>query len=440
MGDTHESGGASPEALTPSSALTFAEAAVLAGVDPARIEALAEGGELLFEGSRTKRRDGRIVRLIDLADVFPHVLGRRPAAEVRPDPAPEATPVEDPEPAPAQAPASGPAQATPEVELRQLDVPRADLAEEVMASGASREALVELASDLETRLDLAERERQASTASLLMAQRRVLDLEQQLRRRPWSRAAAVAATALSIGALIAVVRVPGMVRAAAADEIDRTSAAAEQQLEALRVAASEALEEASASRAAEVERVERALTAAVTSAEESARAVRDGRLAAEERVAAVEARAGAEREELRAALGGLEERLRIADERDRRRTTELEVARDAASRERLRFEERLGEARRGADAAREALLEAQRAGADERAAHARTMAALTERLEASSAALERLEKAADRVETPPPAAGPEREAATPVQRANPDTGRELSWGRRLMELVFGSGS
>ena len=137
--------------LDPSSALSFAEAAVLAGVEPERIAALADSGELLHEGPRTRSRDDRVVRLVDLADLFPHVLGR-------------------------EVPSVG-GVAGREAALREVDVPRPDLAEEILASGASRDALVELAQDLETRLDLAERERQASTASLLMAQRRVLDLE-----------------------------------------------------------------------------------------------------------------------------------------------------------------------------------------------------------------------------------------------------------------------
>lgn len=367
-------------ALEPSSALSFAEAATLAGVEPERIAALVDSGELLHEGSRDRRRDGRVVRLVDLADLFPQVLGRD-------------------EPSAVGEPSSGGAG---ESALRQVDVPRPDLADEVLASGASRDALVELAQDLEARLDLAERERQASTASLLMAQRRVLDLELRLRRRPWSRAGAAAATVLSCVALIALVRLPQLVRETAAEELGAARGETMNELRKLESAAEAALADAAAERAAAGRRAEEAVSAAVASAAAIAADARDARLAAEQRAAAAAARAEGERGELEAALAGLESRLRAAEERDQRRAAELEVARDGASRERIRFEQRLEEAERAAQAARTALADERRLGAAERERHSAQMAALAERISDSTQRLEELE--AVRLALPEPGA------------------------------------
>ena len=371
MGETQEHGASAARALDPSAALSFAEAAALAGVEPERIAALADSGELLHEGSRGRRRDDRVVRMVDLADLFPHVLGREaPSAAVG-----------------ASSGARG------ETALREIDVPRPDLAEEVLASGASRDALVELAQDLETRLDLAERERQASTASLLMAQRRVLDLELKLRRRPWSYAAAAAATALSCVALVALVRLPELVRKTAAAELGAARVETMEELRALESSTEAALAEAAQERAVAGKRAEEALAAAVSSAAAIATDARDARLAAEERVAATAARAEGERGVLEAALAGLEARLRAADERDQRRAAELEVARDGSSRERIRFEQRLEEADRAADAARAALADERRLGAADRDRHAAQMAALAEQIRVSTRRLEELEAA-----------------------------------------------
>ncbi|MEE2941634.1 MAG: hypothetical protein VX460_14700, partial [Planctomycetota bacterium] len=327
---TQEEGPAAARALAPSSALSFTEAAALAGVEPERIAALAESGELLHEGSRDRRRDDRVVRLVDLADVFPHVLGRGG-------------------PSAADESRSGVAG---DAALQEVDVPRPDLAEEVLASGASRDALVGLAQDLEARLDLAERERQASTASLLMAQRRVLDLELKLRRRPWSRAGAAAATALSCVALAALVRLPELVRQTAAEELGAARLETMDELRALKGSTEAALAAAAREREAAGERTEEAIAAAVASAAAIASEARDARLAVEERAAADAARAEGERGELQAALAGLESRLRAADERGQRRAAERAGARAAARRARLRPGPRRAGAARAAAAAR----------------------------------------------------------------------------------------
>lgn len=369
--------------LDPSSALSFAEAAVLAGVEPERIAALADSGVLLHEGSRDRSRDDRVVRLVDLADLFPHVLGRG-------------------------VPAVG-GTAGREAALREVDVPRPDLAEEILASGASRDALVELAQDLETRLDLAERERQASTASLLMAQRRVLDLELRLRRRPWFLAGTAAATLLSCAALFAFVRLPGLIQETTSEELGAARVQAEAELRALRQATEAALSEAAAERAAAELISSEAITAALASADGIARGARDARLAAEERAATAAARADGERAELEAALAGLETRLRAADERDQRRAAELEVARDGASRARVRFEQRLEEAERAAEAARAALEEERRLGLVERDRHSAEMSALAQRIAESTRRLEELETS--RLLLPEPAAPSPAEAA-----------------------------
>lgn len=379
MGESPEQGLATAQALEPSSALSFAEAAALAGVEPERIAALADAGELLYEGSPGRRQDDRVVRLVDLADLFPHVLGRAaPAAAVEASAANEEA-----------------------RELREVSDSRPDLAEEVLASGASRDALVELAQDLETRLDLAERERQASTASLLMAQRRVLDLELRLRRRPWAGVGAAAATAVSCVALVALVRLPGLVRETAAEALGAARVETLGEVRSLKDSAEAALAEAAERREAAGAKAEEAIAAAVASAATIAREARDARLAVEERAAATAARAEGERGELEAALAGLESRLRAADERDQRRAAELVVARDAASRERIRFETRLDEADRAADVARSVLAEERRLGAAERDRHADQMAALEERLRASTRRLEELE--ATRLAVPEPA-------------------------------------
>lgn len=388
MGETQEQGPAAARALEPSSALNFREAAALAGVEPERIAALADSGELLHEGSRGRGRDDRVVRLVDLADLFPHVLGR----EVPPA---------------AAGPTSGIGDDTA---LREVDVPRPDLAEEVLASGASRDALVELAQDLEVRLDLAERERQASTASLLMAQRRVLDLELRLRKRPWSRAGVAAATVLSCVALIALVRLPEIVRETAAEELGAAREATMDELRRLGSATEAALADAAEVSAAAVKSSEGAIAEAVASAAAIASEARDARLAAEERAAASAARAEGERGELEAALAGLESRLRAAEERDQRRAAELDVARDGATRERIRFEQRLEEAERAAEAARAALAEERRLGAAERERHGAQMAALAERINASTQRLEELEAA--RLAVPEPRTVGPAEAAT----------------------------
>ena len=380
-------------ALEPSSALSFAEAATLAGVEPERIEALVDSGELLHEGSRDRRRDGRVVRLIDLADLFPQVLGREESSA-------------------AGGPSSG---GVGETALREVDVPRPDLADEVLASGASRDALVELAQDLEARLDLAERERQASTASLLMAQRRVLDLELRLRRRPWSRAGAAAAMVLSCVALIALVRLPQLVRETAAEELGAARGETMSEIRKLENAAEAALADAAAERAAAGRRAEEAVSAAVASAAAIAADARDARLAAEQRAAAAAARAEGERGELEAALAGLESRLRAAEERDQRRAAELEVARDGASRERIRFEQRLEEAERAAQAARTALADERRLGAAERQRHSAQMAALAERISDSTQRLEELEAA--RLALPEP--GPTDASEAPDLEGSP---------------------
>lgn len=368
----------------PSSALSFAEAAVLAGVEPERIAALADSGELLYEGSRDRSRDERVVRLVELADLFPHVLGRRvPAGLDDSDGAPEG-----------------------DLSLREVDVPRPDLAEEVLASGASRDALVELAQDLEARLDLAERERQASTASLLMAQRRVLDLELRLRRRPWFLAGTTAAMVLSCAALLVLVRLPGMIEATTKEELGVARLQTEAELLAFRHASEAALEEAASERAAAERRAAEAIASAVASADAIAREARDARLAAEERAATLAARADGQRAELESALEGLEARLRAADERDRRLAAELEVARDGASRARVRFEQRLEEAGRAADAARDALEEERRLGATERDRHAARIAAMLDRIAEASLRLEELEASRVEVQEPADAAAP----------------------------------
>ena len=95
------------------------------------------------------------------------------------------------------------------------------MAEAIRASGTDRNALIELCQDLESRLDLAERERQASTASLLMAQRRVLDLERHRDRRPMAMAAAATLGLFGLALAFLAFRLPKTVSAAAREEVSQ---------------------------------------------------------------------------------------------------------------------------------------------------------------------------------------------------------------------------
>jgi len=380
-----------PEGLTPSSALTVVEAASLAGVPRAEIEARIAEGSLLSESRGRAGPRGRgkvVVRLCDLADVYPAVLGR-------PDPI-DGGEGDAGDPSGAAEPDEfGPDEVPPE-EGEPLDrerlVPRsqeaaavgAPLAEDASIRSAPRGALIQLCDDLETRLDLAERERRASTASLLMAQRRLLDLEADARRTPWRGATVGAAMLLSLGAIAVAVRAPDRAAAAVraevaplAEDLDARLAA---QLESVRgdaAATGAALRAAiadlgRAARAADAEDSERldALAASLASElERSREAVRR----TEEAVAAALAEGATERA---AALDGLRDE-------------------DAASRARLEsrlaeVESVLSEARSALESEREGRAADARAAAESAAALAHVIERLEARMTADRAAIDAL--------------------------------------------------
>ena len=235
----------SAQGLDPGAPLTLGEAALLVDVDVSVIEALARDGTLLTERQAQGKGTVTVVRLVDLGDIYPHVVGRHaePTVPVSAGVTSEVSPgisTEVPRGAePSKTERPGAEGSEPEPRLRDVEFRREggetvvafgddSVGELVRTSDTSRDALIGLCQDLEERLDLAERERQASTASLLMAQRRVLDLELARRNRPWYTVASkvVAAAALimvGMGALLAL-RLPGLVRAAAQEAVAAESA------------------------------------------------------------------------------------------------------------------------------------------------------------------------------------------------------------------------
>jgi len=239
------------------------------------------------------------------------------------------------------------------------------VAEAVRSSGASRDALIGLCQDLETRLDLAERERQASTASLLMAQRHVLDLELRGRSGSWVRAGGAALGLMSVSALVVMAMLPGWLD-------DR--AAGREALQGAQLTAEIGRLEASMGSLAAASDEERAALSAQLEARTAQLATRTESLVAERRLALqAMADAAAEREraeEVRLAnieqLNQLEERLVASDRQAVRRSAELGVIVESSARDRARFDERLAAAERSAGAARDALSEARARSAEER--------------------------------------------------------------------------
>ena len=341
-------------ALDPGALFTLEEAAGRVRVPVEDLEARCDRGELLFETRRRGRKEVRCVRGLDLAEAFPGA----PGVATAPSAPKEATSSTEPiaSNAEGQAAPSSPDQVTlPDPGGRQ----RETIAEAVRSSGASRDALIGLCQDLEARLDLAERERQASTASLLMAQRRVLELELQGRSSPWRRASAAALGLMSVSALTVMALLPGQLEKRA----DQRETALRAQLDG------------------ELGRLQASMGAMVTASQDE-RAALAARLEASavaldgerRRVEQLMNQAAAERSEAEASrlagleqIGALEERLVASDRQAVRRSAELEVIVEASARDRARFDERLAAAERAAGAAREALSEARASAAEERA-------------------------------------------------------------------------
>ncbi len=389
--------------LDPAAALSVAEAARLVDRPQAEIEEHLATGVLLSETRRQGGKEVQIIRAIDLQEAYPeHFYPRAGAGE-----APRASGSDSvaAHAADASGPSLGPTLGSTPGSFDGMESTET-VVEAVRTSDTSRDALIELCQDMETRLDLAERERQASTAALLMAQRRVLDLEVQQRKQPWARAGGLFAALASAAAIVIALRAPAAAREAAAKEIAP-----------LRESAMEGIREAGESLAAqwgdqwqgaldaersaadlERERFGETLRAAESSAEASAGAAKELAATSAATLARVEAgaqgvlsaaqaeraEAAREREELLAALDDLEQRLGSSEEMARKRSAELEVAHDNASRDRMRFRERLGDAERLLEDARLAMGASRRGQADERERLRQT----TERLEAALSKVE----------------------------------------------------
>lgn len=363
--------GAGPKggaALEPSTPLSLADAATLAGVEVGDLERACAEGTLIFETRRVRKKEVRVVRLMDLGELFPEVIG----APMGPGPAtPEAEPTAgkgtaDRHPTPI-APSTDPVAVPSRAETG------GDLAEAVRASGASRDALITLCQDLESRLDLAERERQASTASLLMAQRRVLDLELRQKPSPWGRVGVGMLLGVAGVATFAALRAPGLVEAAAAERLDAFEATLAEELGEVRTRLSAELEGEREVRVALTEQLD---------AERSALEATQGLV--REVAAQGAAAAAAERDRFAETLTELESRLELARSDARRDGDRLEAALDAAERDRSRFAERLASSERASDAARSSLAEERRSNEAARAAYQAELDSLLERLEMSS--------------------------------------------------------
>lgn len=195
-----------PGSLDPSEALTVSEAARLVGVSEAALRRKIQSGSLLHEVGRRGGREVQLVRLFDLADEYPDVWvpGDAPAGDrgEGPGAAPEARTAEgtagEPDraaaaPAPPDEASAPPASEDDgaqleagamrrrnhafEVRLAALQSSNQALSEQVRDLQAQRGDLRDQCGDLRGRLTAVEKERQASTAALLMAQRRLLEIE-----------------------------------------------------------------------------------------------------------------------------------------------------------------------------------------------------------------------------------------------------------------------
>lgn len=150
--------------MDPGTPLGVSQAARMAGVPVGQLRELMEAGRLLFEVQRRKGKEVQVVRYVDLVDAFPDRFSAleppQPKSSV-PDPA---------EPAALAMPLASTDQAVIEEAQRILGSQLEDLTDQ-------RRRLREQGDELRQRLNLVEQERQASTAGLLMMQKRMLELE-----------------------------------------------------------------------------------------------------------------------------------------------------------------------------------------------------------------------------------------------------------------------
>mgnify|MGYP003629913547 FL=1 len=183
--------------LDPSAPLSIEKAARLADVSEDELRGRIEAGELLHESSRgrsSSRNGGEgdvLVRAVDLAALYPKVRLKSagvPVMRAKPQVGrtrTTATAAESSDrdvlPTPA-APASA-APARTEItdalasRLDAIETANGDLRTQLVDLRSQRQDLVSQCDDLRGRLDRAERERQASTAGLMLAQKRLHELE-----------------------------------------------------------------------------------------------------------------------------------------------------------------------------------------------------------------------------------------------------------------------
>lgn len=371
--------------LAPSTLLAVAEAAELVGVPRAELERRLDTGDLLFETDPRRGRDVRLVRVVDLRDAF------EAAGEAQPSGAPIG---------PSGAP-GGPSGAPDGPTQRALD----------REAPPSPTALAPLLSELRARLEDAERERRASTAGLLLAQRRLLALESNAQPAPWHRRSNVWTGALATVAVTALwFDLSGRLSVVGAAARDGQGAV---------VGATQRL-------GGEVDALQGRLASLVSEAQRASDEAALTRRIAESRAAdeASARRADSERSEREreALLARLDELRRDAEAA---RAT-LGVERDASARERARFTERLDGAERDLERTRLAVEAERRLAAEDRAAFAARLAeaerdysaqrsqasatldGLAQEVEGLRAATRRADEAALRLErsTPPAAPAP----------------------------------
>jgi len=329
--------------LAPSTPLEVEEAAELAGVPVRELERHLESGALLFETGRRNGKDVRLVRVVDLRDVFDarEPEPPPPASRLTGDPADEGD-TETERPAAAERPVAD-----------RVETARSGPEGHVAERPAADTALAPLLTELRARLDEAERERRASTAGLLLAQRRLLALETSAQPVPWHRRSALWTGAFATVAGLALwVDLSGRLGDVAAAARDGQGALA---------GTADRLD-------AEVGGLGRQLTTLVETSERARQEAEAARRVAEARAAEEAATRRAELERMERERETLVTKLdELRRDADAARAS-LDVERDAGSRERERFAQRLDAAERDLTRAREAVEAERRLATEDRAA------------------------------------------------------------------------
>jgi hypothetical protein len=353
----------------PARLLSVGEAARLVGVSESTLRRLIKDGQILYEVARGDGRERPMVRLVDLRDAYPERLGA-PAERA---------------PAPAAGPAHGPAQRVAEaapgktvVQLAAVQAARDALAGQVADLHVQRDDLKEQCSDLRGRLTIVERERQAGTAGLLLAQKRLLEIEAASAPPPapwfargstWGFAGVIVVLAWFLRGQVVVARELGGQRAGLADALDSERAARAGDAQAFERGLGEALDAARAALLGERD------------------AARDERARFASELEEARARDGALRATLAEQQAELARQQQVAEEERARFAQQLRAEREATAQERERLAAELAQARAEYAEEREqrdALLASLRAGSDLTLEAARELAAELERARAAA--------------------------------------------------------